>query len=535
MLLIWLQGALIGLTSQESRWWRRWGQDTAHWDSILRSWGYWEARPTEGKSGPKYRLVEITWRGDTSQILSPKLARQWKGAVLTPQLLRAIPLTLQRQLLEAGFLFSAVQWESLHCDEKGSCRGKLLILPGTQVKLDTVIIRGKWNAPRSAFYQITGLRPRQPLRLAQWEALPRRIRSSPYAVLVDTPQLWLFPNLAWIEVQVKPKTGNRIDGALSLIPSTGSSRAQLIGQVELTLLSPFRLGEKIEARFAQLPGSSQRLHLSMAFPYLLRGYIEARGHFTLWRQDTSFLTREGEVETRYRLTPTLSLLGGYQITSSRLINTLPYRERVWPPPPILDFQRWGIRLGWQYEQVDFRLSPRRGWQVTLTGMQGRRGYIRNAGLPRFAYERLPAVSTFQELKGTIHKHFPMGKLLSLHLLGQGYRYLSSSIFENELLRVGGAQGLRAFPENTFPTAGYLHLGIEPRLHIDEEGYLGAFLEGTLIDIYGRGEKELQALGLSLQTRLAAGLLRLTFASGRIEGSPWDLRRTLVRLEWVSEF
>lgn len=535
MYALWLQTVLIGLTARETRLWKAWSGDSTRHDSILRSWGYWTASPTDSHAGPKFYLKAISWTGDTTGTLSPRLTKRWIGSPLTPTLLREIPISLQRHLLERGFLFCQVEWASVECDENGYCRGALHISPGKQIKLDTVLLRGRWIAPRSAFYQITGIRPGQPLRLSQWEALPGRIRSSPYATLVDTPRLWLFPDLAWIEVEVKPRTSNRIDGALSILPGTGTNQAQVIGHLELALLSPLRLGERIEARFAQLPGGSQRLNLLLAFPYLLRGYVETRGGFSLWRQDTSFLTREGYVELRYRLTPVLRLIGGFQTVTSRLINTLPYRERVWPPPPVLDFQRRSVRLGWDYEQVDMRLAPRRGWQVTLIGTQGQRGYLRNPGLSRLSYERLPAPGPFQELSGSAYRYIPIGGLLSIRTGIQGYRYLSRGVFENELPRAGGSNSLRGFPENTFPTAGYLHGTGELRLHTEEDGYIGAFGELTRLDLFGRGEETLQAFGLLLQTRLAAGLFQITFAAGRSSGVPWDLRRALVRLEWVSEF
>ncbi|MCS6896124.1 MAG: hypothetical protein NZZ60_08290 [Bacteroidia bacterium] len=535
MIGIWLQATLIGLTAKESRLWRQWAADSTRWDSVLRSWGYWNADIPSGYAGLRYTLGQLSWTGDTASIFSPKTAKRWRHQPITPTLLSTIPRYFQRKLQEKGFLFSEVEWHHIHCDSTGKCHGALRLTPGALVRLDTIIIRGKWIAPRSAFYQITRLRPNQPLCLNDWEALPRRIRSSPYATLIDTPQLWLFPGLAWIEIQLKPKSANRIDGALSVLPPNQGNRVQAIGHLELALLSPFRLGEKIEARFAQLPGSSQRLNLRLAFPYLLRGYMETRGEFALWKQDTSFLTREASVELRYRLTSTLSLLAGYQGITSRLINILPYKERVWPPPPILDFQRRGIRIGWQYEQIDFRPAPRRGWQLSLLGTQGRRGYIRNPGLMRLAYERLPTVGNFQEINGSLRRYTPFGAVLSLHTSLSGYKYLAKMTFENELPRAGGSQNLRPFPENTFPTAGYLHGAGELRLHIDEEGLIAGFFEGTLMDIYGQGEKVLQGLGLLLQTRLAAGLLQVTLAAGRVVPAPLDWRRALVRVEWVSEF
>ncbi|MCS7297712.1 MAG: hypothetical protein RMK19_00310 [Bacteroidia bacterium] len=522
--VLWLQSLLFGVSGTQG-----W-EDTSRGAGLAQAQGYWHAAL---QPGPRYRMTVLCWEGDTTGIIPRSFQRRWHRKVITPQLLYEIPHRFQRQFLEEGYLYASVRWKRFSCDEEGNCQGTLGISSGAPVRLDTIIIRGRWPAPRGAFYQITGLRPGEPLRVSQWEALARRLRSSPYATLVDTPRLWLFPGLAWIEVEVKPKAANRIDGALSLI---GSGKPQVIGHLDLLLVSPLRLGEKMEVRYSQLPGGSQQLRLSGAVPYLVRGSMEVQMGFSLWRQDTSFLTREAQTQVKYRLTPSISLVVGYQGLASRLLNPQIYREWTWPPPPILDFRRRGIRLGWEYEALDWRAAPRRGWKASLLGTQGQRGYLRNPLLPRLAYERLPAKSPYQELTGSIERYIPLGTLLSLRTGVHGYRFLSEGgAFENELFRAGGAASLRAFAENTFPTAGYLHLVGEGRLHIEEADYLGVFIEGTRIDIFSRGEHTLYGMGLILQSRLSMGILRLTFAVGRLPNAPWDLRRALVRLEWVSEF
>lgn len=536
-LLLWAQAALAGLTARELRLWRE--ADPLDRDSLLRAWGYWQAESTH--AGPRYRLRELTWKGDSAAIqpLRHYPWRRWIGSPLTPALLEQLPREIQQKLNQAGYLYSSVAWQSLTCSAAGACQGQLHIQAGPLVRIDTILLRGKWPAPRSAFYQITGLRLRQPLNTARWEALPQRLRTNPYATLVDTPKLWLFPNLCWIELTVRPKNANRIDGALSVLPSTtnaGSARPQVIGHLDLALVSPLRLGERIEARYAQLPGGSQRLNLLGGFPYLLRGLVELRGQFTLWRQDTSFLTRSTALELRYRLTGTLTLKGRLLSEQSRLLSTQPYRDRIWPPPPVLDFRRRGLSLGWEYDNTDLRTAPRTGWRADLQATQGNRAYLRNPALPLLAYERLPATGSYQELTAHLERYFTLNRLLVLRLGGRAYGYWSAGFAENELARFGGESYLRGFPENTLPASTLLQALVEPRLVIEEEeGFLGAFGEVGQLNLFPSGPRQAYSAGVVLQTRLTAGLLRLTFAAGRLQGTPWDLRRALVGIAWISEF
>lgn len=535
-LLLWVQATLTGLAARELHLWEK--ADSLERDSLLQAWGYWQAR--ENSAGPRHRLQHLTWSGDSAamQVLRRYPKRRWIGRTLTPTLLEALPQDIQKQLLQAGYLFSHAAWQRLTCTPEGACHGELHVEAGTLVRLDTILLRGKWPAPRSAFYQIVGLRPRQPLNAARWESLPQRLRTNPYATLVDTPKLWLFSTVCWIELTVRPKSSNRIDGALSVLPSsgnTGISRPQVIGHLDLALVSPLRLGERIEARFAQLPGGSQRLNLLGGFPYLFRGLAELRGQFSLWRQDTSFLTRNTAVELRYRLSGSFTLKGRFLTEQSRLLSTLPYRDRVWPPPPVLDFRRRGFSLGWEYDNTDLRTAPRTGWRADLNATQGSRSYLRNPALPRLAYERLPPSSSYQELSAHLERYLTLSRLLILRLGGRAYGYWSAGFAENELARLGGEPYLRGFAENTLPASTLLQALLEPRLALDEEDYLGAFVEAGQLRLFPGQPRQAYSTGIVLQTRLAAGLLRITFAAGRLNGDPWDLRRAIVGLAWISEF
>jgi hypothetical protein len=117
----------------------------------------------------------------------------------------------------------------------------------------------------------------------------------------------------------------------------------------------------------------------------------------------------------------------------------------------------------------------------------------------------------------------------------GYRYWVESFFENELRRAGGPKDLRGFPENSLPTYEFGQATLELRLRMGDEDYLAAFGEGGLIGLYPDHRRTFQTVGFALQAQLSVGLLRLTFAMGRLLPAPFEPRRTLVAIEWLSRF
>jgi hypothetical protein len=507
-------------------------------DSFLVALGFWRASWEKGYVGPRYRLRRLVVEGDSGaeKLVSRYFRRSWEGEVLRAGALDALLEEALYEVGKAGYLYASAEWSRLDCDAGGDCVGYVRVFLGERVVLDTVFIRGRWPAPLSAFYRVTGVWPKRPLSREAWEKLPMRLARSPYATVVDTPRLWLFPGLAWAEVRVRPQQNSRIEGALGLASDPLKvGKVQLVGDLKAQLSSPLRLGENLQVTYSQLVGGSQRLDLRLALPYLFRGLVGMEGYFNLLRQDTSFLFREGGVEFSYRLTAVHTFLGGVRVASSRLLSTAPYRQRVWPPPPNLDYRRRGVRLGWRMDSRDHPLSPSTGWFVEVVGSRGVRGYLPNPGLPALDYSRLPQSSPFQEGQVTLGRYWPIGRRLTLWTQAMGYRYWVESFFENELRRAGGPKDLRGFAENSLPTYEFGQATLELRLRMGDEDYLAAFGEGGLIGLYPDRRRTFQTVGFALQAQLSVGLLRLTFAMGRLLPAPFEPRRTLVAIEWLSRF
>ncbi len=505
-------------------------------DSFLIACGFLEASIESGEVGERYQLSRLHMVGDSiaRRIVSWRLLRAWEVRPLTPLLLEVVLEDVLRAMGEAGYLLACAAWDSLGWVGDRRVIGFLRVESGARVLLDTVIIKGRWPASRRSFYQITGLWPHRPLNRTAWESLAQRLAQNPYATLADTPRLWLFEQLAWIEVPLKPRQSSRLEGSLALATNPlNPSRPQVVGDLKADLVSPLRLGEVLQLSYYQLVGGSQRLQVSLRLPQIGGGSFGVGGRFQLLRQDTSFLTRGWEVEATYQLTTRHTVLGGLRGTSSRLLSTEPYRRWVWPPPPNLDYRRQGVFLGWRYDSRDFRPSPERGWLVELIGTQGRRGYVPNPGLPLLDYQRLPTTSGYQELSLSIDKYLRLSRLLTWRLWGQGYRFWSPTYAENELRRLGGPSDLRGFPENALPASFFIQGGPELRLRFGAEDFLAFYGEGGQLILYPNQQRLMQALGFALQTRLALGLFRISFTLARLLPDPFEPRRTLVALEWLT--
>ncbi|MGQ9864226.1 MAG: hypothetical protein ACUVRD_07095 [Bacteroidia bacterium] len=406
---------------------------------------------------------------------------------------------------------------------------------GQKVIVDSVWWRGPWPGSRRLFERITGLERGKPLSQASLENLRRRLRTTPYAQLLDTPRVWLFPTFAWVEVPLRKTQANQLDATLGILPSGTSTRPQVVGQGKLVVVSPLKAGEVIHAQFEFLPQKSQRLRMEARLPHLWGSRWGIGGGLQLWRQDTTFLMRNWQAVFSYRPTFTLEVHARYADSRSILLSAAQYSNLRWPPPPQLDLVRRGWGIGFVYKDVDVPVAPRRGWYVTLEGQTQNIFYPRNPLLRNFEYARLPVRMPSQVVEGELIRYFPAWDRGSVVVGTRGLGIFQQLYFENELPRLGGVENLRGFNENQIPAKAFGQLYVEGRLMIEAEGFLGIWGEGSWVDRFWGGPSFARAVGITLQTATAAGVLRIQYAIGSWWQEPFYFGRGRLHLQWLSTF
>jgi hypothetical protein len=127
-------------------------------DSFLVALGFWRASWEKGYVGPRYRLRRLVVEGDSGaeKLVSRHFRRSWEGEVLRAGALDALLEEALYEVGKAGYLYASAEWSRLDCDAGGDCVGYVRVFLGERVVLDTVFIRGRWPAPLSAFYRVTG-------------------------------------------------------------------------------------------------------------------------------------------------------------------------------------------------------------------------------------------------------------------------------------------------------------------------------------------------------------------------------------------
>lgn len=410
--------------------------------------------------------------------------------------------------------------------------------PGKLVRIDSVRVEGEVRETDAFVRGMTGLQSGLAYDQSAIDAAPKILNNSIYFKNVKPLQVdFVDEETANLTIKVEPRKAGKFDLLLGLLPPRNDNeRFEFTGLADFLLVSPiFRAGETIEFRYDKLVGSSQKLRLRYAHPYLFGSPLQVQGEFDLLKQDTIFLTRFFRLSTAYAFNPNLAVQVYYKSKTSSLIATNQYDSLR--PPPVLDARDQTYGIGFEFQNLDYRLSPRKGWHIRMDFGIGRKRIIDNPTLDDRIYNGLVLRLPKREAEFQLQYFKSYSKRLVLMLANRTYWLDQAEYFQNDLLQVGGSRTIRGFDENQFFANLMTQFTIENRFLLEQNSYLFVFSDyayledrsenGTILRPWGFG------LGMTYETR--AGMVSLTYAAGRVADFPFQPSRGRIHVGLVNQF
>jgi outer membrane protein assembly factor BamA len=413
-------------------------------------------------------------------------------------------------------------------------------LPGKLVTLDTIIVEGDIRERREFVERFTGLYPGDAFDQSQIDNAQRILNGSVYFRNARKPVVeFTSEDKARVTLRMESRKSGKFDLLLGILPPRdATSKLQFTGLVDLQLVSPlFRAGELIQFRFDKLVGASQKLHLQYAQPYIFGSPIRIQGELDLLKQDTTFLTRFGKYAAGYAFNPNLSVRVYYKGKTSTLISTKAYELDTTVRPPVLDAKDQTYGLGFEFENLDYRLNPRKGWHITADVGIGRKQIRPNPRLTEQLYAGLEMRLPKREADFQAEWYRAWSKRMVLRLANRTYWLDQSQYFQNDLLQVGGSRSIRGFNENQFFANFMTFFTLENRFILEENSYLFVFSDYAYLENVTGTERILRpfGVGLGMTYETKAGMLSLTYAAGQAGTQSFQPSRGRIHIGLINQF
>jgi len=490
--------------------------------------------------GKQYQWIKLTPDGIEKAAMDDSRFREkdYEGKLLNIQQLLALQQKLLDYYEKNGYPFAEIFLDSIRLDDN-KMDALLRAKKGPLYHVDSIRVLGKAKISKKFLRHYLGIPDGSLYNKEKLDQVSKRLLELPYLQEVQPADVTMLGTGSILNLYLAPKRSSQANFLIGFLPSANQSgKLQLTADVNLDLKNALSNGETILLKWQQLQPKSPRLNLGFQQPYILNSNFGLDFAFDLFKKDSTFLQINALLGLQYLLSANQSgkIFGQWQ--KSFLLGTGVDTNLVKATkqlPPNIDVTAVNIGLEYEWNKTDYKLNPRSGNEIKLTGSVGIKNIKKNneiLGLkdPTFnyasLYDSVKARSYQFRVKLSAAHFFPVGKQATVKTAINGGLFISPSTFRNELFQIGGYKLLRGFNEESIYATQYAVLTAEYRYSFRPNSYMFAFVDGGLVKnkyqtINLNNNFIAAGLGLALETRF--GLLNISYAVGKRDDVKLNLR------------
>jgi outer membrane protein assembly factor BamA len=435
-----------------------------------------------------------------------------------------------------GYPFAAVRLDSVQIGNNQTIEATLQLTKSRFTRIDSITVKGDLKLAPAFLHNYIGISPGDAYNEQQLRAITVRLRELSFLREAQPHTVLFTEKYTKLTLYLQKKRAGQFDGVAGFLPDSRTGKLVFTGDARLRLQNSFGRGELIDLNWRRLREQTQDLKARFTYPYLLRTPLGIDYAIRLYRRDTTFIDVQQNFGLVYMFSGAASIKAFVNRRNSTLLSTRLYENQT-TLPPFADVNTTSWGLSFRREKLDYRLNPRRGWQMTISADIGNRTIKQNANLNPVVYQGLKLKTVQYNAELLLDKFWPLGRRATLKTSLQAAWLENETIFRNELFRIGGLKSLRGFDEESIFASSYGIGTIEYRYLLETNSFFFVFADGCWYE----NQSETFATdtpfgfgtGVSFETK--AGILSITYALGQQFNNPVQLRDGKIHIGIVSLF
>jgi outer membrane protein assembly factor BamA len=446
-----------------------------------------------------------------------------------------------------GYPFAKLSFDSVQL-QFNTIAAKLVIDKGIAYRMDSIRVFGNAKINKTFLYRYLGLAPKSLYNKEKLQAINQRLIELPYLQQVQPWRLNMLGNAYLVDLFLQPKRSNQIDAIVGFLPANQQLGGKLLFTVDakLNLQNAFAAGESIALNWQQIQPQSPRLNIAFQKPYIFNSAFGFDFAFDLYKRDSAFLNLNSTIGVQYSISAKQKAKVLFQSFRTNLLdvdtNAVKATKQL---PTIIDASINSLVFEYELNNTNYKFNPSKGNELKLSFSGGTKTIRQNNAIsqikdPSFNYSKLydTVASNTYQLKARLSAahYFAIGKNSVFKTSINGGIMQSPKIFRNEMFQIGGYKLLRGFDEESIFTNQFVVGTLEYRLLIDANSYFAVFSD------VGQAANKIIGLnntfigggfGLSFQTK--QGIFNISYAAGKRNDLPFNLRESKIHLGFVSLF
>ncbi len=471
------------------------------------------------------------------------------NAVLSYEQVKILQENLLDNAADFGYPFATTWLEEIQINGP-TIKAKLFWNPGPTITIGTLNIEGTPFISTNYLANYLNIHPNQLFKKTQIKAAFSKLQELPFLQSTRTPAILFKEDVANLYFFLAPQKANRFDFLIGVLPNNQETEKVLItADIDAAFYNQFGKGEEIFFKFEQLRAETQQLKLATTYPYLLNTPLGVHFEFGLFKRDSLYRDLNWDIGLQYQFESQHYLKVFSKNTSTTLLSidqiNLQQNRQL---PANLDTRYSAFGLAYGIEKLDYRWNPQKGWAASFLGSAGFKEIKRNANIINASsvdfdfntlYDQLELNSFQYQLQLQVARYFAIQKRSTFKVSLDAASIISKNLIsQNEQFRIGGANLLRGFDEQSVFASSYGIFTGEYRYLIGQRSYFNVFgdiawLENKTMSEQFTDQPIGVGAGMTFETK--AGIFAISYALGKRRGEPFDFQRAKLHFGLISVF
>ena len=445
--------------------------------------------------------------------------------------------TILKNCENNGYPFATLRLADIRNDSN-AFSAELHLEKNKLVRIDSVALRGNATIAPVYIYNYIGIRPGAIYNEALIARISNRLTELPFLREIRPYRVLFSEKDTKLELFLENKKASQFDGVIGLLPDENKTgKLTVTGEAHLKLQNSLKRGEIIELNWKQLPVRTQDLKIHALYPFLFNTPFGLDGNLILYKKDTIYVDVTKNLGIQYNFSGNTFVKAFITDKQSNLQSTAGL-EFITVLPSYADVSSVNYGATVHIEKLDYRLNPRKGYLLEMTGMAGTRKIHKNSGINPEVYDSLTLSTNTYHGEGSVDYYIsPGGRHVFDFGVTGGYMY-NPEAFVNELFRIGGLRSLRGFDEESIYASSYGIGKIEYRYLLEQNSFLFLFYNRAWYEDRQKNsylKDTPYGFGAGINFEIKLGIMSVSYALGKQFDNPLYVKNGKVHFGIVNYF
>lgn len=478
--------------------------------------------------GPQYTWSELSFDSIPSELLSSFYSRikRIEGKNFNTRESKEIAQNIVNHYENNGYPFAKVQIDSLSFSDY-TVEEKITLIKGPFIVIDSISIKGELKINPHVVYRITDIKPRSIYSEKKVQSIENNLQNVNYLESIRSPEFYFSDNKNILFLYLDKKKSNRFSGIIGFQNDPVNDKLTLTGDLSLGLNNVFKQGEWMNLNWNRFQNASQKLNISIGFPYIFKSPIGVAGSLDLFKQDSTFIDVQLEGSFLFSINRNSRAQLSISSRQSNSLSAIPVNSNELANVSLINYS-----LGIEHNSYDYKPNPRKGFggftKLTLSNKE-----IKN----QLEGDSITSDPIQYQALINIKFFIPTFSKQTIVLMAKAAAIFNDHIFQNEMFRLGGLSTIRGFNEESIYASHYGIGTFEYRYLYEKNANIRVFTDMGMVKnqgisndynfIFGFG------IGASLETK--AGIFNIDYAMGKQNNQLLQISDAKVHIGYVNSF